>query len=214
MTLMIRIMVALMITLFGLLPIFQLGHAEVFKWVDEKGGIHFTEDPATIPEKYRNKTESRTTEEDSMSIEERLKAKQRDEAKIREKIEDEKNVYRLREQEDRSRRIQKEASEASDTTSMPSPGYIPPDKFIHLTNGMTEAEVLSRFGPPTREVQDEAKTKGKVSGYVDPAGSMSGNIRSKTTVLKRYYYIGDKGKGEKTTIIHFENGRVVRYERI
>lgn len=53
MTSMIRIMAALMITLFGLLPIFQLAHAEVFKWVDEKGTVHFTEDPETIPEKYR-----------------------------------------------------------------------------------------------------------------------------------------------------------------
>jgi hypothetical protein len=50
------------------LALFFLGsiaHAEVFKWVDEKGGVHFTEDPATIPERYREKVENRTTEEDS-----------------------------------------------------------------------------------------------------------------------------------------------------
>jgi len=28
--------------------------AEVFKWVDEKGTVHFTHDPSNIPEKYRD----------------------------------------------------------------------------------------------------------------------------------------------------------------
>jgi len=31
--------------------------AEVFKWVDEKGGVHFTDDVMQIPQKYRPKTE-------------------------------------------------------------------------------------------------------------------------------------------------------------
>ena len=42
MTSMKTMMVVLIITLFGLLSIFQLTHAEVFKWVDEKGTVHFT----------------------------------------------------------------------------------------------------------------------------------------------------------------------------
>jgi len=53
MTSMKTMVVVLMIILFGLLSIFQLTHAEVFKWVDEKEAVHFTDDPATIPEKYR-----------------------------------------------------------------------------------------------------------------------------------------------------------------
>jgi hypothetical protein len=61
----------LMITLFCLVPIFQLTHAEVFKWVDEKGTVHFTEDPATIPEKYIDKVKTRLIEEDVTSSEER-----------------------------------------------------------------------------------------------------------------------------------------------
>jgi len=28
-------------------------HAEIYKWIDEKGTAHFTEAPSTIPEKYR-----------------------------------------------------------------------------------------------------------------------------------------------------------------
>ncbi len=42
----------------------------------------------------------------------------------------------------------------------PSPGYIPFERFKHVTKGMTEAEVLSRFGPPTRVEEDEVKSKG------------------------------------------------------
>jgi hypothetical protein len=38
--------------------------AEIYKWTDEKGGVHFTDDPATIPETCRDKAKSRQTEED------------------------------------------------------------------------------------------------------------------------------------------------------
>lgn len=50
-----------MIVLIGLaLP----ARAEMYKWVDEKGTVHFTDDPSVIPEKYRRDTETRkdTTE--------------------------------------------------------------------------------------------------------------------------------------------------------
>ena len=38
--------------------------AEMYKWVDDKGTVHFTDDPSMIPEKYRPNTETRkgTTE--------------------------------------------------------------------------------------------------------------------------------------------------------
>lgn len=35
----------------------QLSFAEVYKWVDEKGGVHFTDDILQIPEKYRPQIE-------------------------------------------------------------------------------------------------------------------------------------------------------------
>ena len=45
-----------MIVLIGLaLP----AGAEMYKWVDEKGTVHFTDDPSMIPEKYRPDTETR-----------------------------------------------------------------------------------------------------------------------------------------------------------
>lgn len=35
--------------------------AEIYKWTDDKGGVHFTEDSSTIPEKYKNQAEQRET---------------------------------------------------------------------------------------------------------------------------------------------------------
>jgi len=210
--------------MFGLLLHFQLARAEIYKWVDEKGTVHFTQDPSTIPEKYHDKTESRTTEEDSMSIEERVKAKQRDEAEIRKRINRENNEYLPRGQEDRSRKIQKEAPRAEDAPSTPSPGYVPFEKFKYITKGMTEAEVLGRLGSPTREEEGEVKSRGtvsggSVSGFVQPGGHFSGSVsdssyRGETFVVKKYYYIGDRSRGEQTRIIIFEKGRVVDYKTI
>lgn len=34
-------------------------YAEMYKWVDEKGTVHFTDDPSKIPEKYQSDAESR-----------------------------------------------------------------------------------------------------------------------------------------------------------
>ncbi len=54
--------------------------AEIYKWTDDKGGVHFTEDPATIPEKHRDSTKSRPTKEDGMTIEQRRQENKRNEA--------------------------------------------------------------------------------------------------------------------------------------
>ena len=42
------ILVGLLAVVVSGLMICKPSHAEIFKWVDEKGTIHFTEDPATI----------------------------------------------------------------------------------------------------------------------------------------------------------------------
>ncbi len=34
-------------------------YAEMYKWVDEKGTVHFTDDPSNIPEKYQGDAETR-----------------------------------------------------------------------------------------------------------------------------------------------------------
>ncbi len=54
-----RTLVILVLTLVFWCPTFVW--AEIYKWVDEKGTIHFTEDPGTIPEKQTEKTQPRPT---------------------------------------------------------------------------------------------------------------------------------------------------------
>jgi hypothetical protein len=48
----------------GLLAIPFSAHAEVYKWVDDKGDVHFTDDYSKIPEKYRPVAETRRFPQD------------------------------------------------------------------------------------------------------------------------------------------------------
>jgi len=56
--------------LFILLFIFvaEISFAEVYKWVDEKGVVHFTDDITQIPAKYRGKIEEIGVEEDKSEV--------------------------------------------------------------------------------------------------------------------------------------------------
>ncbi len=197
-------------------------NAEIYKWVDEKGTIHFTEDPSTIPEKYKEKTQSRTTEEDLMPLEQQIRLREKEEAELRERLKREKNeaeIRKLKEQLKKvSESVEKERREAErkreEANRAPSPGYIPFEKFKHVTKGMTEAEVLSRFGPPTRIEEDEVRSEGAITGHVSPGGTLRARLNGEALVVKRYYYIGDRSKGEQTRIIIFEKGKVVNYESI
>jgi hypothetical protein len=49
--------VLVVLFIIGLMMAPILIHAEVYKWVDEKGTVHFTEDNSTIPEKYGQQVE-------------------------------------------------------------------------------------------------------------------------------------------------------------
>jgi hypothetical protein len=53
---------------FGLLIISFLVHAEVYKWVDEEGNVHFTDDNSTIPEEYRQQVEKRCSPQGSRPV--------------------------------------------------------------------------------------------------------------------------------------------------
>ncbi len=201
----------LSINLIGLLFIIgstTICNSQIYKWVDEKGTVHFTQDPSTIPEKYRDKVKSREMEE---FPDEPKKAEP-----FRPVLKQKSEGWKLE-----TPAKQKEEEPAPPA---PSPGYIPFEKFKYITKGMTEAEVLSRFGPPTRIEEDQVKSKGTtsggtVTGIVSPGGSISGTVsggsfKGETFVVKRYYYIGDRSKGEQTRIIIFEKGKVVDYKTI
>ena len=48
----------------GLLTIPFLVHAEVYKWIDDKGDVHFTDNYSNIPEKYRPVAETQRFPQD------------------------------------------------------------------------------------------------------------------------------------------------------
>ncbi|MGA2518119.1 MAG: DUF4124 domain-containing protein [Thermodesulfobacteriota bacterium] len=52
-----RIWVTILSIFLSIFLVSQLSFAEIYKWVDEKGAVHFTDDMTQVPEKYRPKTE-------------------------------------------------------------------------------------------------------------------------------------------------------------
>lgn len=132
------------VTIIVLLCIFVfcgVGSGEIYKWMDEKGTVHFTEDPSTIPEKYRGSVKSRTTEEDRMSPDERIREKEkleeeadkrreRDRIEYEESIRDEERKRNVRQLEDAAEeeriRTEKEekARRAEESKKEPLPEYV------------------------------------------------------------------------------------------
>jgi hypothetical protein len=51
---------------------------EIYKWVDEKGTVHFSEDESSVPEEYREQTEKKPVPEEAKPPEERVKVKKQD----------------------------------------------------------------------------------------------------------------------------------------
>lgn len=62
------VMAVLMGILFCLLFISEPSFAQIYKWVDEKGTIHLTDDPKTIPEKYRDQVQIKTFKESAPTM--------------------------------------------------------------------------------------------------------------------------------------------------
>jgi ketol-acid reductoisomerase len=51
---------------------------EVYKWVDEKGTIHFSEDESSVPEEYRDQLEKKSVEEEPKPPKEKVKPRKQD----------------------------------------------------------------------------------------------------------------------------------------
>ncbi|HMK76113.1 MAG TPA: DUF4124 domain-containing protein [Thermodesulfobacteriota bacterium] len=51
------VMKRILVTILSTFLISQLSFAEIYKWVDEKGVVHFTDDMTQVPEKYRPNAE-------------------------------------------------------------------------------------------------------------------------------------------------------------
>ena len=56
-------MKTILVILAGLFLISDLGAATLYEWVDDRGGLHFTDDYATIPPACRNRVKSQTSED-------------------------------------------------------------------------------------------------------------------------------------------------------
>src|SRR5512136_51909 len=62
-----------------LLPmVYPLEAKEVYKWVDEKGTVHFSEDASSVPERYREQIEKKSMSEEARGTEEKAKGKGQD----------------------------------------------------------------------------------------------------------------------------------------
>jgi Skp family chaperone for outer membrane proteins len=101
-----------MISTICFLVFLTAAHAEIFKWVDEKGTVHFTEDSATIPEKYRDQVKSRQTEEDLMTPEERAKAKKEQEELVKDRLKRDQKAYERSIQDEGQRKLRKEREDS------------------------------------------------------------------------------------------------------
>lgn len=68
----------LMGTLILLPVVFPSEAKEVYKWVDEKGTVHFSEDESSVPERYREQIEKKSMSEEAEGTEEKVKVKRED----------------------------------------------------------------------------------------------------------------------------------------
>ena len=51
---------------------------EVYKWIDEKGTVHFSEDESSVPERYKEQIEKKYMSEEVKGTEEKVKVKKED----------------------------------------------------------------------------------------------------------------------------------------
>ena len=51
---------------------------EVYKWVDEKGTVHFSEDESSVPERHRDQIEKKSMSEEAGGTEEKVKVRKQD----------------------------------------------------------------------------------------------------------------------------------------
>jgi hypothetical protein len=185
----------------GLILHSQIAFAQqIYKWTDEKGTTHYADNVNAVPEKYQDQVQKKDVDELPPVLTYKPKTPQSSSG------EPSSNTP------ERSRPADRVQSESID--SGPSPGYVPFEKFKYITKGMTEAEVLSRLGSPTREEESEVKSKGTITGNISPGGALNASYNGNAHAVKKYYYIGDRSKGEQTRVITFEKGRVVSYQTI
>jgi hypothetical protein len=66
------ILIAVLILLFVACP---SRAKEIYRWIDEKGTVHFSEDESSVPEKYREQLEKKSVPEEAKPPEEKVKVR-------------------------------------------------------------------------------------------------------------------------------------------
>lgn len=92
--------------------------------------------------------------------------------------------------------------------------------FIRLERGMTEGEVLARAGKPDQEIVEGSEERSVVVGGATSAAIPGGSVRNfgrsriaQAVVVKTYYYLPTPAN-PFTTVVTFKGGRVADIERI
>ena len=160
-----------------------------YKWRDEKGNLFFTDDLAKVPEAFRNELE--TLELPHVPEEEGISPR-REQAPVEDKSPSPALSH--------AKEVVAEPEKRHEASPAPfAYKEVPFSKFIHITIGMDEAEVLSRLGPPS---------------LVTPSDYFYGErVRYKYRII-RLIYLGNRDLKQKTTVVEIRNGRVIDIERI
>jgi uncharacterized protein DUF4124 len=70
-----------------LLPVvYSSGAEEVYKWVDERGTVHFSGDESSVPEKYREQAEKKPVPEEGKGPEEKEKIRNEHEKRAKDRL--------------------------------------------------------------------------------------------------------------------------------
>lgn len=95
---------------------FSISWAETYKWVDENGTVHFTQDFNSIPERFRNLAEIRNDKTDDSEIKVDKPVKKESKGQSKEKAKEQVKEQRPRSKEEKqSMNIRKIESEVMDT---------------------------------------------------------------------------------------------------
>jgi hypothetical protein len=105
----------------------SIAYAEIFKWVDDKGAVHFSDDYETIPEKYRQQLEKKSESEASSSTEKEIRSRK---------------LY------DKDRLIKENETKPSGAEKTRITRYTK-DEFERLIIGKTRDDILNTIGNPS-----------------------------------------------------------------
>ena len=124
--------------------------AEIYKWTDEKGTIHFTTDSATVPEQFKENVEEKKTEENVYKGNTEEKRSEGNTLRPQEKIDKTRDEYEICRQAARLReRLETARRQYS---SFSTRGDVSPNRLQYLSNTVTSAEEqLQKFEEQARK---------------------------------------------------------------